>query len=427
MKICAISFHSCPYSLLGGEDTGGMSVYLRELSSALTQFPDVKMDIFTRIQYPELAAVKRISSRVRVIHLKAGPKRPIERSRLYDFIPEFANNLKELILQEKDGYEFIFSHYWLSGLAGGWIKYKFDLPLVHTYHTLGFLKKKVLVQNEHNNRLNTERCLAYASDQIISSTFEEKKSLISEYNISPSRVKVIYPGVNSTLFYPFLNKDVYSETVCKEDDLILLYVGRIEPVKGLMTVIEAFDLIKAKNRLLYDRLKLIVIGGGRINIDFPKNREVMRIMKAIKEKKLKDKIIFLGSKEQNELKKYYSAADALIVPSLYESFGLVVVEALSCGTPVLVTQIGKLKTIVKEKKNGFSFRPNDTDSLSRCLEHFCSHKDSLWGREKIRADVIQKFSWEKTAEETYQVLHDLRIGCVSSTTRFQPGEIPLPA
>ncbi|TEU08614.1 MAG: glycosyltransferase, partial [Candidatus Aminicenantes bacterium] len=156
--------------------------------------------------------------------------------------------------------------------------------------------------------------------------------------------------------------------------------------------------------------------------DLPGNKEFIRIKEAIREKKLTGKVIFLGSKKQSQLHKYYSAAEALVMPSLYESFGLVPVEAMACGTPALVSRIGEMRYIVQEGRNGFSFRPNNPSSLASCLEHFFSNKESLWDAEKIRQNAIKNFSWGKTAEETYSLFRRLRREKASITTIFQPDE-----
>lgn len=402
MNICVICFHCCPFSLLGGDGTGGMSVYLRELSSALAKLPEAKIDIFTRIQTPNLRGIKEVFPKVRVIHIKSGPECPIDRRYLYEFLPEFSENLEDFMNRERENYDIIYSHYWLSGLSGRLIKQKFALPLIHIYHTLAFLKKRKLEgEREHGKRLETEERLAYISDAVISSSWQERRNLVEFYGISPSKVKVIYPGVNKNIFYPFVSKEVFKEIRYKKEERILLYVGRIEPVKGLMTIIETLSLLKKRNPSLYNQLKLVVIGGGKRDFDLPRNKEFIRIKESLREKNLKRKVIFLGSKKQVELKKYYSAADVLIVPSLYESFGLVVIEALACGTPVIVSQIGEMRTIVKEGKNGFSFRPNDPFSLWRSLERFFSQEKKLWDEKRISQEVINRFSWEQTAEETY--------------------------
>lgn len=428
MKICAISFHCCPFSLLGGDGTGGMNAYLRELCSGLTGFPEVKIDIFTRVQNPGIRDIKYFSPQARVVHLRGGPERTMDRTKLYDFLPEFARNLESFISQERENYDLVYSHYWLSGLVGEEIKQKFNLPLVHIYHTLAFLKERALREElrDHKDRIEAERHLAHVSDAIISPSEDEMQSLVDEYGIPSSKGRIIYPGVNKKLFYPLEDRMVLREMRWREKDRIILYVGRINPAKGLISVIEALGLLKKKDLPLYSQLKLIVVGGGKKKEDLPGNKEFIRIKEFIKEKKLTGKVIFLGSKKQSGLKKYYSAAEVLVMPSLYESFGLVPVEAMACGTPALVSRIGEMRYIVQEGKNGFSFNPNNPSSLASCLEHFFSNKESLWDAKKIRQNTVKNFSWEKTAEETYSLFRRLRKEKASLTTISQPGESPRP-
>ena len=162
--------------------------------------------------------------------------------------------------------------------------------------------------------------------------------------------------------------------------------------------------------------------------DFHANDEIRRIRDSLCAQGMENKVQFLGSMPQEDLKRFYSVAEALVVPSLYESFGLVVVEALACGTPVLVSKIGKMQSIVKDGSTGFSFRPNDPASLAACLQYFFAHKDSLWTREKIRSDVTERFSWGKTAEQTYGAFEELVKNHVKgATTRPPRDETPRPA
>lgn len=430
MNICVISFHCCPFSPLGGDGKGGMNVYLRELSSTITHFPDVNLDIFTRIQSPKIRGIRNISPRVRVVHLKGGPEHPVNRNNLYDFLPEFSRNLDEFISQEKISYDIVYSHYWLSGLVGELVRERYNLPLIHIFHTLAFLKKRLTKQKyeEHSKRLSAEEHLAHTSEAIISSSEQEEKNLLEEYKISSSKIKVIYPGVNKELFYPIDRRIAREKLGCGNDEKIVLYVGRIEPVKGLFTLIESLKLLRREASLLSDQLKLIIIGGGSKSSDHLRNREILHLRSMTKAYDLGDRVFFLGSKKQNMLKEYYSAADLLVIPSLYEAFGLVVLEALACGTPVIASKIGEMRSIIKEGKNGLHFTPGNSSSLSSCLQYFFSPKSNLWNRERIRRNIIHRFSWEKTAEETYDFFRSI----IKKQSRFpttisQFGESPQPA
>ncbi len=422
MKICTISFHSCPYSSLGGNGSGGMSVYLRELTAGLVDFPHVSVDILTRAKDPICVEAKDISPQIRVVQLRGGPETAIDRTDLYPFIPEFSKNLEEYIHRQKEDYDIVHSHYWLSGLAGIFIKRKLGLPLVHTYHTLGFIKRRALGQKEHSNRANSERYIANDSDLIISPSKEERESLVKEYGISPSKVEVVHPGVNPRLFYPGENRVFLNKKGIRKDDFILLFVGRIEPVKGLALVIEALKIMKQKNPLLFEKTKLLVIGGGKMEEELFENEEVSRIEAQAEQIGLENKVSFLGSIDHSKLRKYYSVADALIVPSLYESFGLVTVEALACGTPIIVSQVGRMRNIVKEGKNGFSFRPGDPVSLLHAIENLFDHRKKLWSVASVREDVVRRFSWDRTAEKIYRIFEELLKIDFRSKTIFQHGE-----
>jgi D-inositol-3-phosphate glycosyltransferase len=427
VKICLISFHSCPYSSLGGNGSGGMSVYLKELSSALVGRPEINVDIFTRALMPVCVEAKNISPQIRVIQLKAGPNHPIDRTDLYEHIPEFSKNMSNFIRQEKQNYDVIHSHYWLSGLAGICIKTELRVPLVHTYHTLGFLKRKGQGQREHRCRASSEQHLAHLSDAIISPSLDEKEVLIERYGIPTSKVEVVFPGVNPRIFYPVRSSSVFRVMRKESDHFVLLYVGRIEPVKGLINLMKALEFLRESDSQLFEKIRILVIGGGKKKEELSANEEVIRIREAGGRIGLGEKLTFLGSVDHFQLKKYYSAADVLLLPSLYESFGLVAVEALACGTPVIASRIGQLKTIVLEGKNGFSFPPHDPLSLSRTIEKFHAGRDRLWSRQSIREDVIGRFSWDKTADETYRIFKSLQPGDPCPRTIFLLDGSPLRA
>jgi D-inositol-3-phosphate glycosyltransferase len=426
MKICTISYHSCPYSSLGGNGSGGMSVYLREVLASLVGYPEVKVDILTRAQNAACVEAKYISPQIRVIQLKGGPERPIDRKYLYEFIPEFSENCEQYIRRNKEEYDIIHSHYWLSGLAGGYIKHRLGIPLVHNYHTLGFMKKRALDEIEHKSRAVSERHLAQVSDMIISPSSEERESLVEEFGILPAKVRVVHPGVNPRLFFHVDGRRVRKKAGFQKDDFILLFVGRIEPLKGLRDLITALKILREESPALFEKTKLIVVGGGEKDGELAANAEVSRIKREIERFGLRKNVAFLGSVEQGKLRNVYSAANALVVPSLYESFGLVTVEALACGTAVVVSQIDKMKSIVREGKNGFSFFPGNPVSLCQSLEKFYRHRDRFWSRTAIREDVIHRFSWEKTAEKTYRIFEDTIQGSPRAKTIFRPGESLLP-
>jgi D-inositol-3-phosphate glycosyltransferase len=332
---------------------------------------------------------------------------PFDGIKLFDFIPEFITRLEKYIREQKIKYDLVYSHYWLSGLAGEWLKTQFVLPLVHTFHTLAVFKEEALGREEQNIRHMAESHLTQSADRIISSSLQEKKCLVEGFGLPPEKVEVIYPGVNSRVFYPVEDSPVVHEYKQNPDDLLLLYVGRIDPVKGLMSALEAMAGLRQKDASQFGRVKLLIIGGGDRHRDLSRNTEVQNLKKYCREKRLQSKVVFLGSVKQTRLKDYYTAADALIVPSFYESFGLVVVEALAAGTPVLVSDVGEMDAFVKEGKNGFIFRSNNPSSLLEALISFGRKRRNLWDGQRIRKDIIGKISWKKTADRIRLVFEEL--------------------
>lgn len=408
MKICVISYHSCPYAFLGGETAGGMSVYLKELLSVLSGYKNTDIDVFTRTMDPQYRNVKEIQDSLRVVHIDAGPIQPLDRTKLFSHVPEFIRNLESYIIREKREYDIIYSHYWLSGLIGEWIRTNYSVPMVHTFHSLQFFKERAVGGDGDEIRRMAEEHLPEVCETIISSSDQEQRYLVELMGVDPSKCRVIYPGINAALFHPGDKFLVNEEIRRREDDLLMLYVGRIEPVKGLGRIIDGLDVLRVEQPDLFKRFKLIVIGGGRLDGEFKTNKEIALIRKRLNEQDMPDKILFLGSKEQEELYKYYSAADALLLPSLYESFGLVVGESLSCGTPVLVSNVGEMGAFVQEGKNGFTFAAENPSSFADVMTRFADQRDSLWNKKRIRKHIIHRLDWEKSAAAIYKEFEKLK-------------------
>lgn len=424
MKICVISFHSCPFSIIGDDGNGGMSVYLRELSSALAR-NGAKIDVFTRRRSSDIPEITRPAPGMRVVHITAGPVKTLNRASLQKHLPEFQTLMGEFIERESSGYHLLYTHYWLSGHVGIFLKSRFGLPLVHTYHTLGFLKQKALLEGEYAVRLREERILADRSDRIIVSSPTEKEALMDEYALFPEKIRIVSPGVDPDLFTPGLEKPVLSPEGSRSR-LRLLYVGRIEPVKGLMTLVQALGRLRRTQRELFERIELRVAGGGKSRSDIDSNSEIIAIRREISRLGLEETVHFLGSIPQRELARMYVSAHALVVPSLYESFGLVVVEALACGTPVLVSGVGWMRSLIREGETGLSFRPDDPAALADCIRRFDRDRRGFAGPDEIRGSVVPGYCWKRAASESLRIFRSLVRRSPVLTTRPESGENPPP-
>lgn len=404
-RIAILSVHSCPLGKIGERDTGGMSVYIRELSRELEKMGFI-IDIFTRRQCKEHPTLFNLAKNIRLVHLKAGPEEHIEKSHVFQHLDEFKNNL-ELFRQHFNlNYDIIFSHYWLSGWVAKNIQQCWNIPHVIMFHTLGILKNNVKVGNpEPNIRIEAENLLTEKSQIIIAPTGQEKKHLISYYTAAEEKIKVIPCGVNLQLFRP-LDKHESRFRLGFSNEKIVLFVGRIDPIKGIDSLIKSIAYVKDKKML-----RLIIIGDNTHSQPL-----LIKLKNLVDELQLKEKIIFKGIVPQEELPYYYSAADVCSVVSHYESFGLVALEALACGTPVVARNVGILGQIIKQGKTGWVLNTEHSPlELAEKMELFLDGRNSV-SASYCRASAIP-FGWKNIAEQICKVFLNLiqtsSVSCLS--------------
>ena len=404
-RIAMLSVHSCPLGKIGERDTGGMSVYIRELSRELEKHGFL-IDIFTRRQCKEHPYLVNLGHNIRLIHLKAGPEEHLEKLQIYHHLNEFKYNL-ELFRQESIlRYDVIFSHYWLSGWVAKNIQQLWNIPHVTMFHTLGTLKNNTRIgKPEPKLRIETERLLTEKCQNIIAPTEQEKKHLICSYATEAEKIKVIPCGVNLQLFRP-LDKQESRLRLGFNDEKIILFVGRIDPIKGIDSLIKSVAYLKDKQKL-----RLVIIGD-----DAHSQTLLQRLKKLVDDLDLKENVIFGGIVPQEELPHYYSAADVCSVVSHYESFGLVALEALACGTPVVARNVGILGQVIKSGKNGWVLnREHSTMELAEKIELFLYERNNV-SASYCRSAVIP-FGWKNIAEQICKVLLNLiqtsSVSCLS--------------
>jgi len=381
-----LSIHSCPLGKVGGENTGGMSVYIRELAHELGR-RGYLVDVYTRIHEPAHDEITEIGQNVRLIHLKAGEEE-IEKLAIYYYLDDFAHNLENFRKQNGPRYDLIHSHYWLSGLTGKRLQQWWGIPHVMGFHTLGAVKNAIGIgEGEPDLRINAEKELVRDCHRIIASTMKGKKDLIDYYDASPETISVIPCGVNLDLFRPIGRETARCYLGLKEERIIL-FVGRIIPLKGIDNLLKAMTYLERK-----EGIKLIVIGG-----DEHSQTEVERLKDLSRSLKIQESVIFLGLVKQEILPFFYSAANLCVVPSYYESFGLVVLESLACGTPVVATRVGGAESVIRHGETGYVVRNNDSCHLADKIALFLSTSNGdteFVGT--VRASVVN-YSWSNITE-----------------------------
>lgn len=403
-----ISYHTCPLATLGGKDTGGMNVYVRELSIELGK-RGIHVDIFTRSQDEHVPHVlHELGYGNRIVHVPAGPEYPLPKSELLEYIPEFVEGIKNFAAQKNIQYDLIHSHYWLSGLAAEMLRDEWHVPIVQMFHTLGELKNRIAKRPdeiEGSYRLDNERRVIATVDKIIAATPIEKEQLKEYYFADEHKITVIPPGVNLDHFYPIDTDEARAVIGIPKDDMVFLYVGRIEPLKGIDTLLRALSCMNSNREV--NHASLIIIGGNPNDTPEKMGAEMIRLQELCTDLCLNRTVLFLGKKDQSFLHYYYSAADTLVMPSHYESFGMVALEAMACGTPVIASNVGGLSYLVKEGINGFHVPSGDFEALCRKLS-MIEFDDEV--REKIghqASEYAKEYSWKKITDRMIRVYKEV--------------------
>lgn len=405
-KIAMISMHTCPLAcpqaLLGGRETGGLNVYLRELSRALGR-QGKSVDVFTRFQDGNTPQVESLGPGARVIHLPAGPLAAYDKNLLPGHVDEFVAGIEQFAAQEGAEYDLVHGHYWVSGLVAHRLRQRWDVPMVQMFHTLGAMKNKVAksdADRELDSRIEIERQVMEWADRLIAATPLDKEQMRWHYGADAGKITVVPAGVDIELFYPRDKARVRRALGLPGlDTPILLFVGRIERLKGIDTLLESVAVV---SRTCAGRnLKVLIVGGG--GQSEAENDEIRRVMHLHRELNLEEQVEFVGSKPQEMLPLYYSAADVTVMPSHYESFGMVAVEAMASGTPVIASNVGGLSFTVKDGETGFLVPEENHFALAEQVHTLLKNPElrELMGRQA--AEHARQYSWSNIAAQMSDV------------------------
>jgi len=401
LRIAMLSAHSCPVGKLGTRDTGGMSVYIRELACELGKLGHT-VDIYTRVHDPEDRQIYELGPNARLIHLRAGEDEEIHKLAVYSHLPDFVDSLEAFRHENKLRYDLIFSHYWLSGLAGTSLQQSWHVPHITMFHTLGAVKNAVREEtcaahgeDEPALRIEAERDLVQSCHRIIASTETGRQELVHYYAAAPEKISVVPCGVNLQQFRP-LDKGqarhrlglAPADGSGRNGDKIALFVGRMDPLKGIDKLISALPYLGD-----IEGLRLVVIGG-----DEHTGHELDDLRQLACDLKVQDSVDFLGLVKHEQLPHYYSAADVCVVPSYYESFGLVALEALACGTPVVATDVGNHRHVIRQGETGYVIEDNHPRSVAQGMALFLSQPDQENGTAGTTRATVGEFGWPYIAE-----------------------------
>ena len=407
LRIAMLSYHTCPLAILGGKDTGGMNVYVRELTRQLGHM-GVHVDVFTRSQDEHVPhVVHELGYGNRVVHVPAGPEVPVAKRELVDYIPQFVEGIKHFAAEKDIQYDLIHSHYWMSGLAAEALSDAWGVPILHMFHTLGEMKNRIARTDEEREgpyRIQGEKRVIARVDRIIAATQAEQTQLQFLYKAEKRKITIIPPGVDTSHFYPIPEDEARQYVGVDPDNKLVLFVGRIEPLKGLDTLIRAISCQRTAN---LGQVTLMIIGGDPNVSPQEMSAEMVRIQQLCDELCMGRMVVFLGKRAQDTLPYYYSAADVLVMPSHYESFGMVALEAMACGTPVIASQVGGLAFLVRDGETGYHVPDQDPEALCGKLLAILS---DLQLRETMglrAAEYARNYAWAIIATQIVDVYKSL--------------------
>ena len=410
MRVAMLSYHTCPLATLGGKQTGGMNVYVRELTRFLGM-AGIQVDVFTRSQDDHVPHVLHdLGYGNRIVHIPAGAETPLPNQELASHIPQFVDGILQFTKEKDIHYDLLHSHYWMSGMAALELKQTWNIPVVQMFHTLVLMKNRVArdpSQLEGPYREAGERKVMQHVDRIIAATPAELSQLQFLYRQDKRKITIIPPGVDTAHFYPIADDEAKEFIGIPPHDRMILFVGRIEPLKGLDTLIHAIAALRPTGLLINCPHYLAVIGGEPDGTQEEISAEMVRLQEMVKSLGLNDLVLFLGKRSQDTLPYYYSAADVLVMPSHYESFGMVALEAMACATPVIATQVGGLAFLVKDGETGFVVPDDDPVAMGERLAQLIC-QDNL--RKKLGEQAhtyAQQYSWKMIVEQIIGVYQEL--------------------
>ena len=391
LKVAMISVHSCPVGKLGGRDTGGMNVYVVELARELGRKGHV-VDIYTRVHQPEHEQLVSLGQNVRLIHLEAIRDEEMPKIAIYSYLQRFTCGVQDFRKCNNLDYDLIHSHYWLSGLVGMQLRTWWHIPHVVMFHTLGAAKNSVGIgEDEPELRIESEREVVNNCERIIAATDREREELIQHYGASPQKIAIIPCGVNLELFKP-VDKEIARKELSLDHEKVILLVGRIEPLKGLGQMFRASTHITGK-----EAPRLMIVGG-----DEHSQGEVHALQEMARELHIEDQVTFIGSVPQETLPLFYSAADVCVMPSYYESFGMVALESLACGTPIVATDVGGMRRIIRRSETGRIVSDNSPRHLASNISDLLSQTEEQEQHIEMRRAIMAEFSWANIADTMLQ-------------------------
>ena len=398
VRLAVLSYHTSPLAQPGTGDGGGMNVYVRELSSAFARLGH-EVDVYTRRDSPLDHDTVLVEPGFRVHHVTAGPATTLERGEFPLYVDEFTDSVAASFRCTGTP-DAIHANYWLSGLSGHRLKHELNIPLIMSFHTLERVKAD-LFEGESEERAKQEAAIFACADAVLASCEVESEQIVRFYDATPSRVHVVPLGVQHAFFAPGYRPKARRALGIDPEATMLLFVGRLQALKGVDLALET--LIELRNR---GRNALLAIIGGPSG---PDGRETLaRLHDRVAQAGVINHVSFVAPQAHQLLSTWMRAADVTLVPSRSESFGLVALESSGCGTPVVASDVGGLKTLIEPGVNGFLIKERDPAVWADAVE-VTLDPDHLTAMSTGAVLLARSYTWRAAAESLVDLTERLAL------------------
>ena len=409
-RVAVISLHTSPRDQPGTGDSGGMNVYISSVAPRLAD-RGIEMDVFTRCRGDGAPEIEEIADGARLIRVQAGPCAPVAKGDLPRYLPAFLDGILERASRDPaerrhSPYDVVHSHYWLSGWVGSRAKEIWGAPHVASFHTLAKVKNDSLGDGEDPEppvRLAGEQRVIRVADRILAPTRTEARHLVDLYGADPDRIRIVPPGVDGRMFVPKPKAEARAR-LHLSDARLFLYVGRLQALKGPDVAIRALAAAVARAPELTGDAMLAVVGGPTGSHP---DDEVARLMQLAATIGVGDRVVFFPPQPHERLSEFYSAAEAVLMPSRSESFGLVALEARACGTPVIAASVGGLRHAVRGGVGGFLVDGHDPEDYASHILDLLADPEAAERLARGAVGHAAGFSWDATAAGTRDVYREL--------------------
>ncbi|MDA1312129.1 MAG: glycosyltransferase [Acidobacteria bacterium] len=404
LRIAVLSLHTCPLSRPGVGDAGGMNVYIRETVRVMAS-QGVLVDVFTR-SHGDADEDVWLGAGCRLVHVDAGPP-DTAKDDLIPWLETLAQGVREFAQSHGGAYDGVLSHYWLSGLVGARLRETWRCPHVAGLHTLALAKARAFpLEAAPPRRVEGERLVVREADLLLAATEHDRDVLIADYQADASRIVIAPPAVDTGRFAPRDRADCRRRLGLPVSGQHLLFVGRTIPLKGIDVLLEALSLMDPA-------VSALIVGGELGGREHESLRTVARRLGVA------EQVTLVGSVPHEYLPLYYGASDVCVVPSYYESYGMVALEALACGRPVVASKVGGLVAVVDDGVNGFLVTAGSAEELAKALTTLLGDRDLRDSLGSAGVESVRHRRWEQTAETILSRLAD------TSGAAHRPIEEPL--